>query len=645
MVGGKLDAVSLDRLAAQEMSQHLPKFARELILADDPYLLADLRSLLPYKRTYVPLLDGPRMTRPDADHEVLRRNNAIAIVDPDVVILGGLAADSLEAMRARIPKGRLVVVDSAPELLTVGRGVRTVTLGEDLHWGPQRLADGLLKALNERRRLIVDLDESPPTDPAGIDAQHVVVCEAGKLHSEVLAANYAHALGASLVLVPEFSEDQSTDLLEGLYSSRESGRWEEILRHAVHRLREHVGDRLIVRDRMLLTFVTASIPWGIAYPTVPSTHLFRYPDLGIAIINGFAHEQPGTPGIRTALVVDPSNKDSPEILVMKTRLTDGGVFTKALRGSRATVYQVDNSVTAFPYDFLAFATHCSDISGYRQTYEFTDREGRPRTLVVDTAVSFQVSPGDTDTVGVVEFTRFVSLDGVEWTNEAGKKALPVGYAIIDFTDMKSREDDKLLPTKSEPVGRVAASMALAVAGGNYIPMPHALSGSGRISPIVLNNSCGSLHRLAGTFVFAGARAYCGTIYSILSAEAEAIAERLFGKYFGSDLAVALWRAQNDVYGDDPIRRPYVLIGCHFQRLRTVGGRFEPMGHMIRELSEVRDAWQREHDAGRRGEGLERRLRFVSDEISTYQRVRRRLLREALIRRGRLNRRRGGQPGD
>jgi hypothetical protein len=584
------------------------------------------------------------MTRHDAEHEVLRRNNAISTVDPDIVILGRLGADSLEAMRSRIPTARLVVVDSARELLTPGSRVCMAALKEELHWGPQRTGDGLLKALNERRRLVLDLGESPPSDLATTDAQHVVVCETGNVHAEVLAANYAYALGASLVLAPEFPEDEATELLEGLYTARESGRSEEVLRRTIHRLRQHIGKRLVVRDGMLLTFVTASIPWGMAYPEVPSTHLFRYPDLGVAIINGFAHEQPGTAGIRTALVVDPYNKDSPEILAMKARLTDGGVFTKALRGSRATVYQVDNSVTAFPYDFLAFATHCSDISGYRQTYEFTDREKRPRTLVVDTAVSFQFSPGDTDTVGVVEFTRFVSLDGVEWNDEAGKKALPVGYAIIDFTEMKSCEDDKLLPTKSEPVDRVSASMALAVADGNYIPMPHALSGGGRISPIVLNNSCGSLHRLAGNFVFGGARAYCGTAYSVLSAEAEAIAERLFGKYFGRDLAVAMWRAQNDVYGDDPIRRPYVVIGCHFQKLRTVGARFEPMSYVIRELSEVRDAWQRDHDAGRRGEGLERRLRFVNDEISTYQRIRRRHLREALIRRGRLNRRRGGPPG-
>src|SRR5215472_4871960 len=41
-----------------------------------------------------------------------------------------------------------------------------------------------------------------------------------------------------------------------------------------------------------LTFVTRHLPYGFGFPEVPSTHLFSYPDLSIAILNGFAAEQP-----------------------------------------------------------------------------------------------------------------------------------------------------------------------------------------------------------------------------------------------------------------------------------------------------------------------------------------------------------------
>ena len=123
-------------------------------------------------------------------------------------------------------------------------------------------------------------------------------------------------------------------------------------------MRQHISDALPIQAGMLLTFVTRSIPWGIAFPEVPTTHLFRYPDLGIALINGFVHEQAGSPGIRTALVIDPGGGESNEMAALRTRLTEGGVLTKVLRGARASVYQVDNSIMSFPYDLLTLATHC-----------------------------------------------------------------------------------------------------------------------------------------------------------------------------------------------------------------------------------------------------------------------------------------------
>ncbi len=195
----------------------------------------------------------------------------------------------------------------------------------------------------------------------------------------------------------------------------------------------------------------------------------------------------------------------------------------------------------------------------------------------------------------------------------------------------------LRPIRRESVPRVSASMALKMADGIYIPMPQPLAGSGRASPIVLNNSCASWHRLAGNFMFGNARAYCGTVCSVLAAEAEAIVERLLGKYFGGELAVALWRAQNDLYEED-LRRPYVLVGCHFQRLRTVG-RSDVVGHVIRELEELRDAWQRRVERSQDEEtSLRRRIDFVDAELRTHKRFRQRLL-ESKIRKKRQARRR------
>ena len=52
-----------------------------------------------------------------------------------------------------------------------------------------------------------------------------------------------------------------------------------------------------------VTWISRKLPLGFAYPQRPSTHLFTYPDLGLAIANGFAAEQPGTPGVNVAVLV------------------------------------------------------------------------------------------------------------------------------------------------------------------------------------------------------------------------------------------------------------------------------------------------------------------------------------------------------
>ena len=73
-------------------------------------------------------------------------------------------------------------------------------------------------------------------------------------------------------------------------------------------------------------------------------------------------------------------------------------------------------------------------------------------------------------------------------------------------------------------------MALRMADGNYIALPYALASNG--SPIVINNACGSWHRLAETFMGSNARCYLGTLFSVLDPEAEEVVVRLFGPYLG-----------------------------------------------------------------------------------------------------------------
>ena len=92
-------------------------------------------------------------------------------------------------------------------------------------------------------------------------------------------------------------------------------------------LRELCGP-LTIPPSGSLTFVTGRVPFGLAFPEVPSTHLFKYPDLGIAVVNGRVAEQPGTPGIRISVLVDPE-ADAPESTAAQELLPKKSIFVRA----------------------------------------------------------------------------------------------------------------------------------------------------------------------------------------------------------------------------------------------------------------------------------------------------------------------------
>ena len=339
-----------------------------------------------------------------------------------------------------------------------------------------------------------------------------------------------------------------------------------------------------------ITFITKEIPWGFGHPELPSTHLFSYPDLGISIINGILSERADSSGIRVAVLIDPGKDEAKDTSFAIKSFRHRSVFIKGLLSNQATVYKASKTIELYPYDFLLISSHCGDASGRRLTYKFKDSEGRDRTLVVDQATGFGKPPQDEKldvTLDVTQFYKFVSLDGVDWDDKDKKKDLYVGTAIKDWNE---RVDDwkNFKPVKTESIDRVQLSSALRMYDGNYICIPTSLCQFH--SPIIFNNACASWHRLAGAFIFANARTYIGTLFSVFDAEAQDVAKRLLGSYFGKPLAVALWRAQNDVYGES-VRRPYVLVGTHFQRLRTT--RIDAPRYLVERLKQSYDA--KKHD--------------------------------------------------
>jgi hypothetical protein len=433
---------------------------------------------------------------------------------------------------------------------------------DPLIWGRDRIGIGLLKALRSRGDILFADDPSPP-EHVPPKSDHLVVCEDGNDLSQVIAANYALAMRAGLYLIPAIDEAVSEQILERFYDLYEERRTSptEVLESLKAQLRDLCGPLPILAGGSI-TFVTGRLPYGFGFPEAPSTHLFKYPDLGIAVINGLAAEQPKTRGVSVAVLVDPETTDAPEIEAAEKLLPPRGMFLRCYNGANANVRAVTEMVERFPYDLLIIATHCGDASGYRWTYEFTDSEGFARRLVVDIAIG--VAPTDEpEMLKVTQFLRFVALDGVDWYDPGKEQTLYVGRAILDFL-AQTRQDPPLQPVKKETIPRVVGSAVLRMHDHNYMSVPRPIADQG--TPILINNACCSWHRLAETYMFCNARTYVGTLFQVSTSEAHDVVVKLLDKHFGKPLPAALWSAQREVYGDG-VRRPYIMTGVYPQRLR------------------------------------------------------------------------------
>jgi hypothetical protein len=549
------------------------------------------------------------MQRPDHDAEVISRTNAAARARAEQLFLAGLTDVSADALAKKLPRGRSIRINADENLSSFAKN--GVALDAPLIWGRDHIGVGTLLALRAKRSIIFDdrLSQEMYVPPK---SNHLVVCEQGDELSQVIAANYAHALGAGLFLIRETKRHEAEEILERFYSVYDVPDQSptDALRELRAELRDLAGD-IPVPVGGSITFISDGLPFGFAFTEVPSTHLFNL-NLGTAVVQGFAAEQPASRGVQVATLVNPETTPAPEIDAAAKILSEQRLFVRGYQGAGADVTSISEMIELFPYDLMIIATHCGDVSGYRWTYDFTDSEDIQRSLVVDIALGIGRST-EKELLQVTEFIRFVSLDGVPWNDPIKKAKLYVGTALNDFMERKSAKSKTMLqPTIKATVPRVVGSAAMKMYDNNFIALPRSLANDG--TPIVINNACVSWHRLAGNFIFGGARAYVGTLFPISTSEAESVLLRALGKHHGKMLPHAFWSAQRETYGDNP-RRPYVVAGIYTQRIRATIA--DVPAYIARELEHGRDSWTRYRD--HRGPHDVQRKRTVDSHISFFER--------------------------
>ena len=148
----------------------LPTFDSIAIVGDQAKLVAEIASLFSRQRRYLPILDGPRMSRSDWSNEVIRRTNVLSKCRCRRVILADLSTDSETYLSQQNADGLFTSVHDFSEAVTTLKGWVKVP-SERLIWGNDNLGVGLLLARRSRQYLQI-APETKSTTPSVLAGKH-----------------------------------------------------------------------------------------------------------------------------------------------------------------------------------------------------------------------------------------------------------------------------------------------------------------------------------------------------------------------------------------------------------------------------------------------------------------------------------------
>lgn len=552
----------------------IPNFETVAIVGDKPTLVAELASLFTRAGRYLAVMDGPRMSRPDASNEVIRRTNALVKVRPRRILLAELPQSATQAMSVGWSPEMAVSVSTVEAACPALKGLTNVP-SERMPWGCSNLGIGLLLARLAKKQLQTSIEPSINTMFVPGSRSLLVVCEDGEELAQISASCFAFATGGAFLVIPHLMAGERDEWLEELYALESGGDVSSRFADIRGRVRSRLPTFEFGNYKQVL-FVTSGFPWGIAVNECATTHMYNYPDFGRSMVEGLCAAQNSTHSSRYALLIDPAKVEGSEIQEIARTLANNGTLVRVQSGHRATAYRIQALIDTLPFDIIVLSTHAGDAPGERATYEYIDSEGINRRLVIDHAISISYAPG-TDKFVTQQYERFHELDGVDWSDTKAKAKLYVGTAIKSWVDLGDLLDRHKYKVASETIPRVTGSMALQMHDHIWIPMIQGFPPSA--APFVLNNACLSWHELSQRFMFAGARAYIGTLFPVMDAEAQEVGHRIFRDHVGVFLPIALWATQKAVYGSQG-RWPYVMVGLPFGIVRP--NIVQSVGYMAQE---------------------------------------------------------------
>jgi hypothetical protein len=472
------------------------------------------------------------------ENDCVAVTNAIRAHHPRAVIFLACAPKISNAIREHLPPVEIIVLNEFDKIR--------------------------LRSLPGFRKNPITVDISylqPPRDG------HVITMEKEQPMSLVIGTNLATAVGAELYLLPRVTDEEVESTAEQLRSwANDSGLDKENAKQEVLGfIKGRLGPLQTARPDSV-SFITSGIPYGLYPFRCPTTHFLSYPLLGVGVLNGMVKSLNNARRSPAVVFIDPHAVDQNEIASLKTSFGRAGYILRSAVGENATAGEARDLTELLPSDFIFYSTHCGELSGRRIAEKFIDERGQSHIIAYDLVrtLSLSATPG---MITVQTFFRFLSLDGVPWTDDEGKRRIGASEILKTFIKLeKDRGGDPKRYSIVESIQSppIKSSDSLKMHDFNYCPMPRVVGGY--MHPVVFNNACSSWRELASRYVGGGASVYIGTSLDVVDSLAKEVAST-FGRevYKGRPVGYALFRAQKPFIKQLDYS-PYLMNGYLFTTL-------------------------------------------------------------------------------
>jgi hypothetical protein len=591
--------------------------------ARTPILAAVVSSYLFRPDFYLPLFVFPEVTAPKSDGDsanqrvylsnmmgsdtaVFVHNAWARMQNCEYVLLAGL--DSNQKSYIPILPGTKSLVIDRPEQVSQVLSPLMLPEKRELRCTSFSFLHGLFLAQKQGKQLVIDeqAETLPRLERGGVG---FVVVENVDYPASVVAVNYASSIGADLLIVAALTEDEQEQITQAIQA------WED---YADPAQLEFVKDLAVRRigisspaPSSFVTFFTEGLPYSLAIDNaVPCTHVHLRLRPDLFVLNAIQSER--LPKPHSAVLFSPSYFPDEETDWLRQFLSQNRYYVRALVGGDATVAALDYSVQHFPYTLFHLSSHGGEVPGWEVTETFVDRAGDAHRIEYDRVDGYDPIPDERGMFRVVTKKLPLKLDGLRWkSKELEARNLP-DYVYDDlwvFLFPKGRSE--INPNiQRKPKQRIPNSCAIRCS--DQIHQGQFTGLAAHHSPVIFNNICFSWSEVAKFFLFNGARAYIGTLWSIDNNAAVLGAKAFYTEAFKDTILGAFYHAVNAIR-ETHSRNVYVYWGLHFTTLTRGISVERSRRDVIKELLQSVEEWRR-HIALSHSEENTRNSKFAVQRI-------------------------------